>query len=215
MDTPPDTPLRLAGPAGDLEARWRATPAEVPVRAVALLCPPHPLFGGTLHNKTLFRLAKRLSTEAAVASLRFNFRGAGESEGTHDGGRGEVDDARTALGVAAERAAGRPLVVAGFSFGAAVGLRAALDDPRVTRLVALGTPLRTTWGVEFLRSTDKPVLFVQGEQDEFGPGPELEAFADTLTSDVRTCIVPGADHLFTGQEDAAVDAVIEYIRAHC
>lgn len=207
--------ITIAGPAGALEARWRVPAGPGVPRAVAVLCHPHPLFGGTLHNKTLYRIAKRLPDDLGIATLRFNFRGAGASEGEHDDGRGELADSLAAIDTASQRFGGRPMVVIGYSFGAAIGLRAATADERVTHLIALGLPLRAQWDLDFLRETRKPRLFVQGALDEFGPEPELRAFAATLDGEVAVHIVAAAGHLFPGVEDEAVDAVIEYIRAHC
>ena len=210
-----ETDLHLHGPAGRLEALLRPVPSGRTPRAVAVLCHPHPLFGGTLHNKTLYRIARRLPEECDVAALRFNFRGAGESEGRHDGGRGELEDTLAALDAAAERHPGIPLVALGYSFGAAIGLRAGAADERVRRLIALGTPLNGEWDLDFLGRTAKPRLFVHGEHDEFGSGARLRNFAARLDGEVEVRIVDGADHLFTGVEDAAVDAVVEYIGRHC
>lgn len=207
--------ITIAGPAGALEARWRVPAGVEAPRAVAVLCHPHPLFGGTLHNKTLVRIAKRLPDELRIATLRFNFRGAGASEGHHDDGRGELADSLAAIETASQRFPGESIVVIGYSFGAAIGLRAATADERVTRLIALGLPLRAQWELDFLRRTRKPRFFVQGALDEFGLENEVHAFAATLTGEVGVHIIASAGHLFVGVEDEAVDAVIEYIRAHC
>ena len=177
-----------------------------------MLFHPHPSFGGTLANKTLYRIARRLPLEAGHPVLRMNFRGAGRSEGVHDDGRGEIEDALTAIEAVAERFPGLPVTAVGYSFGAVVGLRAAAADERVVRLIALGLPLQMEWDVSFLERTLKPRLFVQGEDDEFGAAPALDAFAKSLTGPVEMAIIPGASHLFVGQEDQVVDAVIGYIR---
>src|ERR1700684_1005494 len=128
--------LFLDGPAGRLEALLNAGADDA--THAALVCHPHPLFGGTLHNKVVFHTMKALNS-FGFPVLRFNFRGTGLSQGEHDHGKGEVDDVRTALDwLAAEFHL--PLVFAGFSFGAAVGLRAACSDPRVTALIGVGVP---------------------------------------------------------------------------
>jgi len=211
----PESSLGLEGPSGYLENLYRPVPAGVQARAAAVLCHPHPLFGGTMHNKTLYRLAKRLSVEADMPSLRFNFRGTGRSLGRHDNGIGEVADVRTALDRLAEEHPGLPIVVVGYSFGAVVGLRAGAGDPRVTHLVALGTPVgEPDWEVEHLRTTEKPRLLVQGENDEFGDADAIRAFAASAKGPVDVEVVAGADHLFHGVEDAAVEAVVAYIQRH-
>lgn len=207
----PEETVWLNGPAGRLEACWRQPSTLVEGAPVALLCHPHPLFGGTLRNKTLYRISKRLAASLGIASLRLNFRGAGASEGRHDGGRGEVEDAQAALRWLQEEHPDSPRVAIGYSFGAVVGLAAAIEDPGVTHLVALGLPLGLEWSVNFLRETERPRLFVQGEHDEFGDRVELERFVGALTGPTAIHIVPGTTHLFPGQEDAAVNAVVEYL----
>jgi len=205
---PAEETLFIDGPAGKLEARVRPLPTGAPARGAAVLFHPHPLYGGTLDNKVLYRLAPRLSVDAGHPSLRINFRGAGSSEGVHDEGRGELEDARAAINAAAGRFPGQPLTVIGYSFGAIVGLHAAIEDDRVERLVALGLPLAPPWDASFLAGTDKPRQFVQGEDDEFGDEATIRRFSETLTGRVTVDIIPGASHLFPGQEDEAVAAVV-------
>jgi len=205
-----DETLTIPGPVGDLEARLRGGTGPAP--ASALLCHPHPLYGGTLHNKTLFRLAKRLG-EAGLPTLRFNFRGAGRSAGQHDGGRGEIDDARAALDWMVDHVDSERRWVVGYSFGAVVGLRVGLADPRVEALVGLGLPLGPDWGTDYLSDLDKPLCLVHGEHDEFGDGARLTAFARTLPGGVTVRIVPDANHLFVDREDEAVAEVVSFLRA--
>src|ERR1700739_2176566 len=127
----------LNGPAGQLEALLNAGSPHA--NHAALVCHPHPVYGGTLHNKVVFHAMKALNT-LGLPVLRFNFRGAGLSHGVHDQGSGEVDDVRTALDWL-DHEFHLPIVLAGFSFGAAVGLRAACPDDRVAALISLGTPI--------------------------------------------------------------------------
>src|SRR3954463_8499176 len=129
--------LFLEGPAGRLEALLNAG-AENATHA-ALVCHPHPMYGGTLHNKVVFHTMKALNS-FGFPVLRFNFRGAGLSEGEHDFGNGEIDDVRTALDWL-DAEFHLPLIFAGFSFGAAIGLRAAYSDERVRALIAVGMPV--------------------------------------------------------------------------
>ena len=208
----PETSLELEGPCGFLENLFRPTPPSITLRGLAVLCHPHPLFGGTMHNKTLYRLAKRLSIEAGIASLRFNFRGAGRSLGRHDNGVAEVGDVRAAIDAVAREHPGLPVAVVGYSFGAAVGLRAAAADPRVSHLVALGTPIKREWDLSFLKDTTKPRCFVQGGRDEFGDAETLAEFTAPLSGPVDVHVVEGADHLFTGREDEAVTHVVDYLQ---
>ena len=132
----------LPGSAGRLEALlW--TTSESGLEMAALVCHPHPLFGGTMHNKVVFQVAKALHGRG-MPVLRFNFRGAGLSAGEHDHGRGEQDDVRTALDYLAEQYPGWRILLAGFSFGSWVGLQAGCRDDRVTDLVGLGLPVDKT-----------------------------------------------------------------------
>ena len=136
-DTSTIRSLFLDGPAGRLEALLNAGSPDA--THAALVCHPHPLYGGTLHNKVVFHAMKALQS-FGFPVLRFNFRGTGLSEGAHANGVGEVEDVSTALAWL-EREFPLPIVFAGFSFGAAVGLRTAYDDDRVQALIALGLPV--------------------------------------------------------------------------
>ena len=129
--------LFFEGPAGRIEAILKETGA--PVDRVAIVCHPHPLYGGTMHNKVVYRIA-RTFLEAGFAVLRFNFRGVGLSEGIHDEGRGEEDDLRAAMKFVNQRFPGAKLWLAGFSFGSAVVLRVACREIGVVGLVAAGFP---------------------------------------------------------------------------
>lgn len=191
--------LFLEGPAGRLEALLNLgnpTPSHA-----AVVCHPHPLYGGTLHNKVVFHTMKALHG-FGFPVLRFNFRSAGLSAGEHDHGGGEVDDARVALEWMAHEF-GVPLVLAGFSFGAAVGLRAAFDDHRVNALISLGTPVAAvegrTYDFSFLADCSKPKLFVSGDRDQFGPRPQLEALVASVPEPRQLTLIPGADHFFAGR----------------
>ena len=201
----------LDGQAGQLEALLNSG-AENATHA-ALVCHPHPMFGGTMHNKVVFHAMKALNS-FGFSVLRFNFRGTGLSQGEHDHGRGEIDDVRTALDWL-DREFGLPLIFAGFSFGAAVGLNAACADDRVKALVGLGTPVapvdERSYDLEFLRSCHKPKLFVSGSRDQFGPRAKLEALVHSLRDPKKLVIVESADHFFEGQLPHLYDAVKEFI----
>lgn len=194
----------LDGPAGRLEALLNAG-ADDATRA-AVVCHPHPLFGGTLHNKVVFHTMKALNS-FGFPVLRFNFRGTGLSQGEHDGGNGEVEDVRTGLDWL-DNEFHLPLVFAGFSFGAAVGLRAACPDMRVKALIALGTPVAPVaadtemprnYTYEFLGDCAKPKLFVSGARDQFGPKDKLEALVASASEPKKLVIIDGADHFFEGR----------------
>jgi alpha/beta superfamily hydrolase len=193
-------------PHGQLEAIYR--PPAQPAARVALILHPHPLFGGTMHNKVVFQTAKALEADGVV-TLRINFRGVGGSSGTHDGGRGEVDDARLGLDyLLAEQPAAHDVLVAGFSFGAAVGLRLGCADARVHRLLAIGTPARWLTPAS-LAACDKPIRFVHGRADDVAPLAPLETLLAAAQRRAATelRIVDGAGHFFAGQLDALRDAI--------
>lgn len=185
----------LAGPAGRLESILMS-PEREPV-AAAVVCHAHPLHGGVMHFKPVFRAAKALQAQGVVA-LRFNFRGVGRSEGSHDHGRGEQEDARAALGELERRHPGLPLLLGGFSFGSTVALRVAARDARVRAVFALGYPFGRPDGGAPLEAVRQPRLFVQGEHDEFGSGQALRARVEPLPPPRELVVVPGADHYFTG-----------------
>jgi hypothetical protein len=207
------------GPAGRVEAILMLP--EAPPAAAAVVCHAHPLHGGMMHFKVVFRAAKALQS-AGLAVLRFNFRGVGRSEGAYDHGTGEQEDARAALFEVRDRVPGVPLVLGGFSFGSMVALRVAARDPRVRAVFALGyplrmadhlpgaSPLRMAEDHSFLASIDRPRLFVQGEHDEFGPGAALRALAEPLPPPREVVVVPGADHFFDGRLDALQGAVADW-----
>jgi uncharacterized protein len=187
----------IPGPAGRVEALLN-TGAPHATHA-ALVCHPHPLFGGTMHNKVVFHCMKALNG-FGFPVLRFNFRGAGLSEGKHDQGRGEVDDVRAALDWL-ESEFPLPIVFAGFSFGASTGLRAACPDPRVAALISLGTPIQVegrSYQYRHLQQCDRPKLFVSGGADEFGPREQLERVVASLPEPKRLVLIDAADHFFHG-----------------
>jgi len=199
----------LPGPAGRLEAMlWTTSPSNSDI--VALVCHPHPLFGGTMHNKVVFQAAKALHRRA-IPVLRFNFRGTGQSEGEHDKGRGEQDDVRAGLDFLAAEFPGKPVLLAGFSFGSWVGLRVGCEDVRVSDLIGLGLPVNSV-DLSYLRECTKPKLLIQGGGDQFGPREKVEALFDTLAEPKKLVIVENADHFFTGKLDqmtAALGAWVE------
>ena len=209
--------LFLDGPAGRLEALLNAG-AENASHA-AVVCHPHPLFGGTLHNKVVFHTMKALNG-FGFPVLRFNFRGAGLSAGEHDGGSGEVDDVRVALDWL-EREYQLPLIFAGFSFGAAVGMRASFDDPRVQALIGVGAPVAPVaadaeeprvYTFEFLRDCTKPKLFVSGARDRFGPRAKLQALEASIPEPKKLVVIEGADHFFEGRLRELRDSIEGWVR---
>ena len=191
----------LHGPAGRLEALLNTGRPDAPY--AALVAHPHPLGGGTMHNKVVYHAAKSFA-HFGLPVLRFNFRGTGLSEGAHDDGRGEVDDVRAALSWLTARYPGLPLLFAGFSFGSNVGLRACCGDPRVGGLVGIGLPVRAAgrdYRYEFLTHCGSvPKLFISGDHDEFSPQGTLEGFLVAAAEPKQIVWVQGADHFFAGVE---------------
>jgi len=202
--------LFLAGPAGRLEALlWTSSLAEPPF--VAVVCHPHPLYGGTMHNKVVFQTAKALH-EGGATVLRFNFRGTGLSQGEHDRGIGEQGDVRASIDYLAAEFPGRPILLAGFSFGSSVGLRVGCADVRVNRLIGLGLPVDSAnVDMTFLRACAKPKLIIQGGNDQFGSRAALESLFASLPEPKQLVIVDGADHFFTGQLDKVAAAIDSWL----
>jgi len=191
--------LDLQGPAGLLEAILML-PDQPPV-AAAVVCHAHPLHGGVMHFKPVFRAARALQA-AGLAALRFNFRGVGRSQGAHDHGRGEQDDARAALDFVERRFPGLPLVLGGFSFGSEMALRVAAADSRPRALFVLGYPVtRPSTEGSPLDAVRIPRLFVQGARDQFGGEQTIRELVATLPEPRRLVVVPDSDHFFTGHLD--------------
>jgi alpha/beta superfamily hydrolase len=189
-------PLRhvdLYSSAGRLEALYRELQDPA---GVAVVCHPHPLGGGTLHNKVVFRAARGLEA-ANVATLRFNFRGVGTSGGKHDAGEGELDDVTAAIEWVKRKHPGLKLFVGGFSFGAWVSSRVACERADVDALFLIGTPVNK-YDFGYLRHCEKPMLFVHGTQDEHGDVAKLEKLIPNVRN-AESVIITGADHFFTKQ----------------
>ena len=199
-------PLRhvdLFSSAGRLEGLYRELQDPA---GVAVICHPHPLGGGTLHNKVVFRAARGLEN-ANVATLRFNFRGAGASAGQHDEGAGEQQDVVAAIDWVVRYHPGKKLIVGGFSFGAWMASRVACEMPNVDALFLIGTPVNK-YDFGYLRHCDKPMLFLHGTQDEYGDVAKLEKLTQQIRN-AESVVVTGADHFFTKQ----IDAVEETMRS--
>ena len=190
--------LLVPGPAGRLEAiLWDAGP-EVPrpARAAAVVCHPHPLHGGTMHNNVVFRIARALQ-RAGCAVLRFNFRGVEASEGEHDDGVGEVEDARAALGYLAERHPGLPLWAAGFSFGSRTVAHLATDDERVAQLFLVTMPC-IPYDCSMVLDVKPPAYLLMAGNDEFGSLEDLRERFPELPPNIAADQIDGVDHFFRG-----------------
>lgn len=194
---------------GQLEAILKE-PRQGPPKGVALVLHPHPLGGGTMHNKVVFRAAAALN-DAGLTTLRINFRGVGQSTGEHDEGRGEQDDARAGLDYLSQHYPGLRIVVCGFSFGARVGLDAGINDPRVAFLIGIGTPLEK-YDFSFLAACRKPLLLVHGEHDEFGDVEDLRKLVADLEQSVpvKLVVIPGAGHFFEDRLEELKNAITRW-----
>jgi alpha/beta superfamily hydrolase len=197
---------------GQLEAILKQ-PAAGPVSGVALVLHPHPLGGGTMHNKVVFRAASALN-DAGLTTLRINFRGVGQSTGEYDEGRGELEDVRAGLNYLADRYPEQSITVCGFSFGAWLGLQVGIDDDRVRNLISIGTPL-DKYDFSFVMRCRKSVLFVHGSLDKFGDVGKLRGLVEKLESQIQVqlIVVPGADHFFEGHLDKLKRAITRWITA--
>ncbi|MGB6685977.1 MAG: alpha/beta family hydrolase [Candidatus Acidiferrum sp.] len=198
----------LTGPAGKLEAiLWSPSVGSPPMAAV--VCHPHPLFGGTMHNKVVYQAAKSLDA-LGLPVLRFNFRGTGLSEGKHDRGEGERGDVRAALDFLAGEFPNTPLLVCGFSFGCWVGLRVGCEDARVKLLIGLGAPVNNA-DFSYLLQCEKPKLFVLGANDVYGAPDKLKRLAASVPGENRVVIVEDADHFFVGKLDQVDRAIQDWM----
>jgi hypothetical protein len=206
-------PIRdIAGPVGRLEALLEE-PALLPghpLRAAVVFGHPHPLHGGTMHTKAVYRGTKALAS-IGCAVLRFNFRGVGRSVGAFDNGVGEIEDFRAGLDFMAARYPEADLWTVGFSFGAYVSLTAGARDDRVSTLVAIAPALHMYDFTAVMAST-KPKFFVQGERDELCPLAHMRAFFDELLPPKQLAVVPGANHLFHGQVEEVGAALVRLLR---
>ena len=206
----PSGNLFIPAEHGQLEAILKE-PRTGPPKGVALVLHPHPLGGGTMHNKVVFRAAAALN-DAGLITLRINFRGVGQSTGQHDEGRGEQDDVRTALDYLATKYPDLSITLCGFSFGARFGLEVGIEDPRVKYLIGIGAPLKN-YNFDFLRACRKPLLLIHGEYDEFGNVERVKEMAAELAAktEVRLVVIPGAGHFFDNQLDELKRTITEWM----
>lgn len=194
---------------GQLEAILKQPPAAA--KGVALVLHPHPLGGGTMHNKVVFRAASALN-DAGLTTLRINFRGVGQSSGEHDEGRGELEDVRAGLDYLVKEFTDQPITLCGFSFGARVGLEVGISDQRVLNLISIGTPV-DKYDFSFLEANRKPILFVHGDHDEFGRLPALMDLVDKIKQHNRSVtlrIIKDSDHFFEGHLEELKQAITDW-----
>jgi uncharacterized protein len=206
----PSGNLFIPAEHGQLEAILKE-PRTGRTEGVALVLHPHPLGGGTMHNKVVFRAAAALN-DAGLITLRINFRGVGQSTGQHDEGRGERDDVRAGVDYLSANYPELPITLCGFSFGARFGLEVGIEDARVRYLIGIGTPLNS-YDFEFLQACRKPLLLVHGEHDEFGDVERVKEMAARLEkhTQVRLVIIPGAGHFFENRLDDLKTAITTWL----
>ncbi|MCC6409266.1 MAG: hypothetical protein IT453_19060 [Planctomycetes bacterium] len=193
--------LFIPGPVGRLEALlWLPKGAhgeDLPLRAAAVVCHPHPLAGGTMHNNVVFRTSRGLQ-RAGFAVVRFKFRGVEHSDGTHDGRGGEDEDARAAVAWVEQRFPGVPIWGSGFSFGARTMLGLAPSEPRLARLLLIALPVKS-FDCASLVSVPQPTHLVMSGNDEHGSYDDLRARFPALPAHVDAEVIEGVDHFFRGK----------------
>ena len=196
--------LFINGPAGRLEALLEEPDDRDPIEA-ALVCHPHPQYGGTMHNKVVHRIARGLRRSGAVV-LRLNYRGVNLSEGKYDQGVGEVEDARAALSLLLSRYPHLPFTLAGFSFGSRIALKLGCQRIGARRVIAVGFPtsMRDT---SFVTGCTVPRVFVQSSRDEFGPLSEWKPFIESLPEPKQVIVIEAKDHFFDGALQELEDAI--------
>ncbi|MGW8265668.1 MAG: alpha/beta hydrolase [Longimicrobiales bacterium] len=192
---------------GHLESLLRDPDSTL--RGGSVFCHPHPVQGGTMHTKAVYRAAQAF-LELGLRTLRFNFRGVGCSTGSFDEGIGEEEDVLAALNwLELGGIREMPVVLGGLSFGSMVGMGVGSRDSRVTALVALGTPIHV-YDYSFLSETEKPVLVIQGERDQFGTPEEVREALCPLGDHITVAGVPGSGHLFESHFDEMQEIIRDY-----
>ena len=191
---------------GQLEAILKEPDGEP--NGIALVCHPHPLGGGTMHNKVVFRAAAGL-VDAGLTTLRFNFRGVGASTGDHEDVTGGREDVRDALDYLADEYPGQPITLAGFSFGSRTGMEVGMSDERVVRLISIGTPVDKYGDYEFLTAVRKPILFVHGDKDEFGAVENVTRLADQIPT-AELVVFENCEHFFDEHLNQLRDTVRDW-----
>jgi len=193
----------LDGPSGKLEALLEPPENREPVEA-CVVCHPHPLFGGTMHNKVVYRIARGLRRRGSVV-LRFNFRGVGRSEGEHGEGIGEIEDTRAALHWLRHRYSDLPYSLAGFSFGSRVILQLGCQLQDAMRLMAVGFPVKSE--TAYLSSCTVPKFFVTSTGDQYAPRDQMEAIYASIAEPKNMIWIEAADHFFADALDRLEEAI--------
>jgi alpha/beta superfamily hydrolase len=182
---------------------------------LGIVCHPHPLGGGTMHNKVVFRVAGGL-IDAGLLTVRFNFRGVGASTGEHMEVEGAREDVRDVLDYMTSEYGHNDLTLAGFSFGSRAGIEVGTDDDRVTRLISVGTPVDKYPDYDFLTRVRKPILFVHGDQDEFGSFDHIRSLVDQVAenTDTKLAVIENSGHFFDEHLDELRTVVRDWVIGH-
>ncbi|HEV7701499.1 MAG TPA: alpha/beta fold hydrolase [Pyrinomonadaceae bacterium] len=199
--------LMIPASHGELEAIIKSPATER--RGVGLVCHPHPLGGGTMHNKVVFRVAAGL-VDAGLETVRFNFRGVGASTGEYGDVAGGREDVADVLNYIEQHYAGEDLTLAGFSFGSRTALEVGFRDPRVARLISIGTPVDKYGDYDFLVGVEKPILFIHGDRDEFGSIDTLRSLIDQIPH-AEVKIFENSGHFFDEHLNELRDVVCEWV----
>lgn len=203
--------VNIPTPSGHLEGILKPGGEGAQAIYVGLVCHPHPLYGGTMHNKVVFKTAQTLQT-LGIPALRFNFRGVGHSTGTYDEGRGEMDDVRYALEFLSRRYPGVPALIAGFSFGSWVGLRVAATDDRVQVMIGLGVPAHMFNG-NTLQNCHKPKLFIHGSEDDTALYAQAKEWFEQVPAPKSMIQIQGADHFFQNHLEELQRIIVDFVRS--
>ncbi len=195
-------------PAGPVQLEANLREPYGSQRGAVVVCHPHPVYGGTMDNRIVYRAAKAAAA-AGFAALRFNFRGAGMSTGHFDQGVGEIEDVTAAIRWLEDKYPDLPLGLIGYSFGAWVGLQVAYKDPRVAGMVGLGLPL-DLYEFEFLIENPKPALYIVGTKDEFCSPASLNRFARRLRPSSFVHQIDEADHFFSNEADIVQGLICDF-----
>jgi uncharacterized protein len=208
----PTEKLLIAGPVGQIEIAAHVA-IEIAPRAVAVVSHPHPLFGGTMDNKVVTTLARAMF-DVGAATYRFNFRGIGKSEGTHDEGRGETDDLMSVIAYVQAKHPSLPLWLAGFSFGGAVTL-AASEKVAVEEMILIAPAFERMSHWQNVANGGAPpasTLLIHGESDE--TVPLTDSFAWARSREIPVCVVPNADHFFHLRLNIIKRLVVRHLGGH-
>ncbi len=199
----------IPGPAGNLQCLWRSGGNPRQFSRAAIICHPHPLYGGSMENKVVARCARYIS-EAGIEAVRFNFRGVQASEGSFDKGNGERDDLLAVVRYVQSVSPEARLAVAGFSFGAWIGVTVGWSDPAVHAVVGIAPPVRM-FDFKTAAGASKPILIVYAGNDQYTDPASTKAWIDSLPQPKESILIPGVDHFFAPRVDDVGMKVAEFL----